>query len=132
MSSALIARFGVRLTPRALMGWGSIIAGFLSLAKYNVPLLPVAYGTTAATGLTSVASSIGVETHVQRVVPAAYQGRVFGALGASGALLSLLGAAVGGIGGEIFGVVPMLTVAGLLIVLSGLIVLRRLPGRHAP
>jgi hypothetical protein len=132
VSSALIARFGVRLTPRALMGWGSIIAGFLSLAKYNVPLLPVAYGTTAATGLTSVASSIGVETHVQRVVPAAYQGRVFGALGASGALLSLLGAAVGGIGGEIFGVVPMLTVAGLLIVLSGLIVLRRLPGRHAP
>jgi MFS family permease len=129
VSSALIGRFGRTLTPRALMGWGSVMAGFLSLAKYNIPLLPVAYGTTGATGLTSVASSIGVDTHVQRVVPTEYQGRVFGALGASGALLSLLGAAVGGIGGEIFGVVPMLTVAALLIVLSGVIVLRSLPNR---
>jgi hypothetical protein len=129
LSSALIGRFGRNLTPRALMGWGSAVAGILSLAKYNIPLVPVAYGTTAATGLTSVAWSIGVDTHVQRVVPTQFQGRVFGALGASGALMSLLGAAVGGVGGELFGIVPMLTVASLLIIVSGVIVLRSLPGR---
>jgi MFS family permease len=130
-SSALVGRIGQRLTPRALMGWGSVIAGLVSLAKYNIPIVPVAYGLTATTGVTSVASSIGVDTHVQRVVPSAYQGRVFGALGASGALLSLTGAAVGGIGGEIVGVVPMLTVASLLIVLSGVVVLRSLPAGDA-
>lgn len=127
VSSVLIGRWGKRLTPRTLMGWGSVTAGLISLVKYNVPVVPVAFGLNAGTGMTSVASSIGIDTHVQRVVPTDYQGRVFGALGASGALLSLAGAGVGGIGGEIFGVVPMLTVAALLIVLSGVIVLRALP-----
>jgi MFS family permease len=132
VSSVLIGRWGKRLTPRTMMGWGSLTAGLISLVKYNVPLVPVAYGLNAGTGMTSVASSIGIDTHVQRVVPTDYQGRVFGALGATGALLSLSGAGVGGIGGEIFGVVPMLTVAALLIVLSGIIVLRALPAGPEP
>jgi hypothetical protein len=54
---------------------------------------------------------------------------VFGALGASGALLSLAGAATAGLAAEAVGIVPMLNVSAGLIVLAGLVVLRVFSGR---
>ena len=51
---------------------------------------------------------------------------MFGALGASGALLSLAGAAAGGIAAEYVGTVTMLDVAAALITISGVVVLRAL------
>jgi MFS family permease len=76
------------------------------------------------------ASAVGVETLVQRSVSPEYRGRVFGALGASGALLSLLGATTGGALAEIVGIVPMLTVAAALTLLAGAVVLRASGSRH--
>jgi hypothetical protein len=62
-------------------------------------------------------------------VPDAYRGRVFGSLQATIWLLSLLGAAVGGIGAERLGVVGMLDVAALLVGVAGVVVLVSLPAR---
>ena len=50
----------------------------------------------------------------------------FGAVGASGALLSLAGAAAGGIAAEYVGTVTMLSVAAGLVTVSGVVVLWRL------
>jgi MFS family permease len=112
---------------RGLMGWGSIIAGVISLAMYVASSIPLAFGLSAARGLTAVASSIGVETTAQRTVPDSHRGRVFGALGASGSLLSLLGATVGGVLAESVGIVSMLCVASVLLIVAGVVVLRALP-----
>jgi MFS family permease len=112
---------------RGLMGWGSIIAGVISLAMYVASSIPLAFGLSAARGLTAVASSIGVETTAQRTVPDSHRGRVFGALGASGSLLSLLGATVGGVLAESVGIVTMLCVASVLLIVAGVVVLRALP-----
>jgi MFS family permease len=75
-------------------------------------------------GTTSVVSAVGVQTLVQQVVPEGFRGRVFGALGVTGSLLSLAGAALGGALAEAVGTVPVLDFASVLVVLGGLVVLR--------
>lgn len=113
-----------RLAPRVLMGWSSVVAGLVLMAKWDIALLPIAFALTLVGGLVSVASAIGIETYLQEVVPDAYRGRVFAALGASGGLASLLGASVGGIGATVVGVTVMLNIAALLVAASGVVVLR--------
>jgi MFS family permease len=120
----LVGRFGTRATPRDLIGWGSLVAGAAIFLKYNVPVLAVAFATTAVTGITSVASAVGAESLAQRTVPDEYRGRVFGSLQATVFLLSLLGALTSGLLGEVVGIVPMLNVAAALIALAGLVALR--------
>ena len=124
VGTLLVGRFGRGLSPRVLMGWSSVAAGLLLAVKYNVPSIPLALALTVPGGITSVASAVGVETLVQRSIRPEYRGRAFGALGASGALLSLLGAMTGGALAEVVGIVPMLTVAAALTVLAGVVVLR--------
>jgi hypothetical protein len=106
------------------MGWGSVIAGGLLVIKWNVPSVAVAFALTAVGGITAVASAVGVDTLAQQTVRDEYRGRVFGALTASGALLSLAGAATGGVLAEVVGIVPALTFASVLTAFAGLVVLR--------
>jgi MFS family permease len=122
--TVVVGWIGARLSPRLLMGWGSVIAGAINAAKFAVPVLGVAFALTLPVGVTSVASSVGVETLAQRSVRDEYRGRVFGSLQATIWLLSLAGAALGGALGEIFGIVTMLEVASALVALSGVVVLR--------
>jgi MFS family permease len=129
--SLLVASAGVRISPRLLCGAGSVIAGVLLLVRFNVPLLGVAVALSVLSGATAVASSVGTDTLAQQRVPEAYRGRVFGTLQATIWLLSLLGAAVGGVGAEHLGVVPMLDVAAVLVGASGVVVLLALPARES-
>jgi Na+/melibiose symporter-like transporter len=124
LGSVVVGRLGSRLTPHALVGWTSIAAGVLLGVRFNVPSASVAFVLAVPNGITSVASAIGVQTLVQQTVRDEHRGRVLGSLGASGALLSLAGAAVGGALGELVGIVPALDVAAFLVALSGVVVLR--------
>jgi predicted MFS family arabinose efflux permease len=119
----VVGRFGARVAPRTLVGWSGLAAGAFLAVKFNLPSVPLALALSALGGVTAVISSVGVETLVQRGVPDAQRGRVFGALGASGALLSLAGATTGGALAEVVGTTTMLNVAAALIVLAGLVVL---------
>lgn len=123
VGALVVGRLAVGLSPALVVGWTSILAGGVLAIRTNVPSVPLALALSAVAGVTSVASSVGIDTLVQRLVRDEYRGRVFGALGASGALLSLLGAAVGGALAEVVGIVPMLNVACGLIVVAGLVVL---------
>jgi MFS family permease len=124
LGTLVVGRFGARFTPRALIGHSSLVAGAALAVRYNVPSVALALSLSAVAGITSVVSSVGVETLVQREIRDEYRGRVFGALGASGALLSLLGASAGGALAEAVGLVPMLNVASGLVALAGVVVLR--------
>lgn len=114
------------IPPRVLMGWSSLVAGAALIAKWDLPWLPLTVGLTAVGGVVSVAAAIGVETWVQSTVHDAFRGRVFAALGASGAFFSLLGASAGGIAARFVGVTTMLDVAAALVAFAGLVVLRAL------
>jgi MFS family permease len=122
-----VGRLGAGIDPRALIGWSSVAVAAALAVRHNVPSVPLALGLTAVAGVTSVASSVGVETLAQRAVPDEYRGRVFGSLGATLGLLSLLGATAGGTVAEAVGIVPMLNVATALIALSGVVVLCSFP-----
>jgi MFS family permease len=123
LGSLGVGFLGRRLTPRHLMGWFSIAAMVLLLVKFNVPVVWFAFVVSLLNGATSVASSVGVDTLVQQAVPDSYRGRVFGSLGATGALLSLLGAVTGGFLGGLIGIVPTLNIAACLVGLAGVVVL---------
>ena len=69
VGSLLVGRFGRRFTPRDLIGWGSVVAGAALALRYNIPALALALAMSAVAGITSVASSIGVETLAMQSVP---------------------------------------------------------------
>jgi MFS family permease len=129
--SLLVGAIGGRVSARALMGWGSVVAGGLLLVKFNIPVLWLAIALSAVGGVTAVASSVGVETLAQERTPEHVRGRVFGSLQASIWLSSLLGAVMGGVLGEALSVLVALNVASVLVTLSGVVVLLAIP-RQAP
>src|SRR5918994_1201708 len=114
VGSLLVGRFGRRFTPRALIGWGSLVAAAALALRYNLPSVALALAMSAVGGVTSVASSIGVETLAMQSVRDEFRGRVFGSLNATLGLLSLGGALAGGLLAEAVGIVPMLNVATVL------------------
>lgn len=121
--SLVVGHLGRRTDPRQLIGWTSLVAALSCAVQYNVGLLGPAFAMTAIRGASSVASGVGVETLVQRGVPDAYRGRIFGALGACGSLLSLAGATVGGVTAQLVGIVPALNISAGLIALAGVVVM---------
>jgi MFS family permease len=123
VGSLCVGALGRRLTPRHLMGWFSIIASALLLVRFNVPVVWLAFTLSVLNGATSVASAVGVDTLVQQSIPDRYRGRMFGSLGATGALLSLSGALTGGVLGGVIGIVPTLDIASGLVGLAGVVVL---------
>jgi DHA3 family macrolide efflux protein-like MFS transporter len=129
--SVLVGAVGTRLSPRLLCGVGSTVAGMLLLVRFNVPVLAVAAVLSLVTGVTSVASAVGADTLAQLRVPEAFRGRVFGSLQAAIWLCSLLGAAIGGVGAEWIGVLPMLDIASALVLLAGVVVLVAIPARES-
>jgi MFS family permease len=123
LGSLVVGHFGGRLSARTLIGWGSVAAGVLLLAKFHIPTLWVAIVLSALAGIPAVASSVGVETLAQERTPEHLRGRVFGSLQATVWLMSLLGAVVGGLVGELVGLLPALDLAAALVLLSGIVVL---------
>jgi MFS family permease len=130
VGSLLVGAVGDRVPARALMGWGSAIAGALLLVKFNVPVLWLTIALSAIGGVTAVASSVGVETLAQERTPEHVRGRVFGSLQASIWLSSLLGAVIGGVLGEALSVLVAVDVASVLVALSGVVVLLAIPPRR--
>jgi MFS family permease len=122
--SLLVGRLGGRFKARDLVGWAPLVAGAALAVRHNVPEVALALGMSAVAGVTSVASSIGAETLAMQSVRDEFRGRVFGSLNATLGLLSLAGAAAGGVLAELVGIVPMLNVATALIALAGVVVLR--------
>ena len=124
VGSLFVGALGPRLAARDLIGWGSLVAAAALALRYNLPSVALALAMSAVVGFTSVASSIGAETIAMQSVRDEFRGRVFGSLNATLGLLSLAGAAAGGIVAEVVGIVPMLNVACALTALAGLVVLR--------
>ena len=127
VGSLAAGRFGSRFRARDLIGWGSVVAGAALALRYNLPSVGLALAMSAVVGVTSVAAAVGAETLAMQTVRDELRGRVFGSLHATGGLLSLAGATLGGLLAEVFGIVTMLDVAVALTALAGLVVLCAYP-----
>jgi MFS family permease len=130
-ASVVIAGIAGRAAPHRLVGAAGVLVTVALLVQYNVSVLEVAFAMSVVSGITSVASNVGVETLAQRAVPDVYRGRVFGSLQASTFLLSLLGASIGGLLAEVVGTVPMLNVATGVIGLAACVTLWAFSGSRS-
>jgi predicted MFS family arabinose efflux permease len=126
LGSLAIGTWGGRFRPRLVVAWTSFVAGAALIVKFDLPTVELAFALSLLGGATSVASSVAVETLAQSTVREDFRGRVFAALGASGALFSLAGALVGGAAARVVGVTTMLNVAAGLVIAAGVVVLRAL------
>lgn len=125
----ILGHVGPALSPARVLAWGNILVGMLLLVQFNLPLLPVALSMAFLIGPEQVAAGAALQTLLQSSVADAYKGRVFGALGTTGALLSALGGGLAGPLGETLGVVPTLNIAAVLTLLAGLLAHLLLPHR---
>jgi MFS family permease len=128
LGAVAIARVAGRLPEIGLFGWGSVVAGLLLLVQFNVPSLAVALTIAFLVGFPSVGTRVAANTLLQQNVPDKFRGRVYGALGTSTALLSLVSTlGLAGALGEVVGIVPMLNTAALLTIGAGVLGLVLLP-----
>ncbi len=132
IGGALLSRFGKHIRPIVLLGIGNMLAGLLLLLLYNVSLLQAVLALALVKSLPLVASSAGLETLFQISVADTHRGRVFGAVNTTNAVLGLLALGIAGLYGELFGIVPILSVAAGLTILSGVLALVLLPRHIAP
>lgn len=135
LGGVLVDRLARRLDDRAMIGWGFIVFGLISLTTWNLPALTTAIGfflaLFAVVGIPGVAVSTALLTSVQSSTPPTHLGRVFAAFEAGSAALAAVGVLAAGALADRFGVAPILDVQALLYVACGataLFALRRV--RH--
>lgn len=128
----VVGHLGGEIAPIHLLAWGNVLVGVLLLIQYNVPVLPVVLLIALLLGPQQVATGIALQTLMQTSVENSYQGRLFGVISTTGALLSMMGGASAGPLGERIGIVPALNVTALLTLFAAGITFITLPGtRHA-
>jgi predicted MFS family arabinose efflux permease len=125
-----------RFSPRALIGWGFIVFGLISLATWNAPTFTTAIGVYVGlfiiVGVPGVATMTGLMTTVQSVTPPTHLGRVFAAFEAGAGGLQAVGVLLAGALADRLGVVSILNVQAGIYVLCGLLALVALRARPAP
>lgn len=121
LGGMLLGHFGRGLAPSRIFGWGTIVAGVLLLAMYNTTLVPAVLALSFLKSVPLVGSGAGLQTLLQRDVPDAFRGRVYGALGTSNALNGLASLWIAGGLASVVGIVPMLSVASVITGAAGIL-----------
>nr|WP_269128930.1 MFS transporter [Nonomuraea sp. K271] len=120
-------------SPRALLGWGTIVFGAADLALFAYPLALPALGPALVlivlAGVPAAAAMAGFTTLAQTVTADDRRGGVIGLLGSAQAATALAGMAAAGVLGGVLGIVPTLCLHALGLVAAGGMVL--LTWRHA-
>lgn len=125
-----------RLGPRALVGWGFVIFGVISLVTWNAPAITTAIGVYVGlfivVGVPGVATMTGLMTTVQSVTPPTHLGRVFAAFETGAGGLQAIGVLLAGALADRLGVVAILNVQAGIYCLCGILALIALRARTAP
>ncbi|WP_165975060.1 MFS transporter [Nonomuraea deserti] len=132
-------------SPRALLGWGTIVFGTVDLALFAYPLALPALGPglgfelgsalwpalvlIVLAGVPAAAAMAGFTTLAQTVTADDRRGGVIGLLGSAQAATALAGMAAAGVLGGALGIVPTLCLHALGLAAAGGMVL--LTWRHA-
>ena len=132
LAALIVGRFGGKFQPWQLTAFGTVAVGLLMLATYNQTSLPVVMALTLAMFVPLVAANVGTATMLQTGVADNFRGRVYGAIHTTIALVGLVSLWLGGVFGDILGIVPILSVAGVITFLAGVLGLVLLPKSTLP
>lgn len=131
----LVTAFGHRFRPRTLFAWGAVTFGIGDLALFLYPLVSSqvwpAILIIAVVGLPGAALFAGMLTLFQTETPDHARGRVFGALTTVQNLVMLATTFAAGAAAQPLGIVPVISVQGVVYVLVGIGVLAALRSRPA-
>jgi len=125
LGSVLFGRFGDRLPVALTVGLSNAVDGLLLLAIFNlsgrVPVPPVAFaaGCMAIAGAAVIGFFVFQDALLQRSVPDAYRGRVFGAYATVRAAAMLCGQGAAGLFADRIGIVPIMSLGGVTELIAG-------------
>jgi MFS family permease len=124
-----------RVSNRALVGWGFVCFGVIALVTWNLSAVtdavPVYVALFMIVGIPAVATSVGLQSHIQAITPPSHLGRVFAAFETGAGALQAVGVIVAGALADRLGVLPILNVQGSIYVLCGIAALVLLRERAA-
>ena len=118
-----IGRLGRNWAPTRLIAVSLLVIGLLTVITFNLPYIAVVMSTLFLIGLFVPAAFVTAETLLQSNTRDEYRGRIFGTLGTTLALASLIGMVLAGFWGDSLGTVNVLNLASAVYISSGLIAL---------
>jgi MFS family permease len=126
---------GKRLVPERSFGLALVAFGVFDLLLFNYPLFLTGVWIGSAlmilVGIPTASVYAARTTILQTHVEDAYRGRVFGSLGTTAALLTLVGTGIAGAMGDVLGPIALLNIQGSAYVVAGLFALIALAPRFA-
>jgi MFS family permease len=123
----LVGQIGNRISPRRLAALGLVVTGTVIMAIISFPRSLLALLFMMIAGIAASAWFISSETLLQMGVSDQFRGRIFGTLGTTSALASLVGMGLAGSFAALIGLVPILSISGSLYIVSGLMAWFMLP-----
>jgi len=121
-------RLSRAVAPGRIVGVALLVVGALALVTFNVPVLPLTLAGFILAGAAIVVSGINQQALLQSRVDDRYRGRVLGAVGTTGALLTLLGTGAASAVGDRLGAVAGLNLACGFWLIAGMLAVALLPG----
>jgi MFS family permease len=123
----LVGQWGKRISPRLLSTTALVSAGLVIFAIFTFPHSILVYPLLGFVGLMGTAWYTSAETLLQMGISDQFRGRIFGTLGTTLALGSLIGMTFAGMMADRVGLVPVLSVSASMYVLSGFLAWIMLP-----
>ena len=115
------------LSPSRLIGISAVLFGLIDLVIFNYPAFFPGFALAVIlfvlVGIPGVGTMTSSYTLLQTAVADEYRGRIFGAIGTTGALFMLSGTILAGFLGDHVGVVTVLNTQGVVYVLAGVFAL---------
>jgi predicted MFS family arabinose efflux permease len=128
IAGSFVVGYLARHVPSSrLVAAGAMSVGVLFLLIAQLRSLPVLLALSPFLAIGGVAWTVAATTMVQQGVRDGYLGRVFGAYGAVASLAVLLGLGVGSALGGTLNATLLLSAAGLLYILAGIVAMITLP-----
>ncbi|HEY0606217.1 MAG TPA: MFS transporter [Herpetosiphonaceae bacterium] len=124
-----IGSLGGRVLSSRLLGWSSILFGALTLVIFHAPSFAAASALTLVSvlmiivGVVSVSCRTALNTLLQQSIADEYRGRIYGAYNTLSSCIALGGMAVAGTLGDIYGIVPIISIEGYAYILAGIVAL---------
>jgi predicted MFS family arabinose efflux permease len=132
LGGLLIGQFGKRFAPRRISAIGLVVTGMVILAIIVIPHSVFVLPLMALAGLAASAWLISSETLLQLGASDQFRGRIFGTLGTTSALASLVGMLLAGSLADLVGLVLVLCISGSLYIISGVLAWIMLPNTQQP
>lgn len=124
-----IGSLGDRMLSSRLLGWSSIVFGALTLVIFHAPSFAASSALTVVSvlmiivGVVSVSCRTALNTLLQQSIADEYRGRIYGAYNTMSSCIALGGMAVAGTLGDIYGIVPIISIEGYAYILAGIVAL---------